>query len=65
MKNKTLVLTRVEQVRQAIKKINYIMRTNGSFQELDQAFVDTYEILESMESLVNIESDPFHTNQIV
>ena len=65
MKNKQLVLTRVEQIRQRINGIKYLINTNGNFDDIRKAFDETYEVLDSMENLVSIEDDPYRSNQLV
>lgn len=65
MKNKQLVLDRIERVRLKVNKIKYLMNTNASFDDINYAFEETFETIENMENLVNIEEDSFRSNQII
>lgn len=65
MKNKALVLARIETIRQKVRNIKYLINTNGSFDDVTKAFEETFEILDNAEELVSIESDPFKTNQLI
>ena len=65
MRNKELVLQRIEQVRQDVRALNYLLRTNASFDEIQQSFEKINERIEQAESLVSIEPDTFKSNQLV
>lgn len=67
MKNKSQVLKRLEDIRQRVRQINYLINTNGSFDDFDKAFQEFYETVEDTESLINSEEDafPFKTNQLI
>jgi hypothetical protein len=65
MKNKLLVLDRVEKIRYKVNNLKYLVNTNGSFDDIGEAFNEIFEVVDNMENLVSIEEDPFRSNQII
>lgn len=66
MKNKTTVLKNIDQLRIDIKNINtLIFRPDTTDDQVFQAFKTAYERLDNIEGLVDIEIDPYKSNQIL
>lgn len=66
MKNKATVLKNIDQLRIDMKNINtLIFRSDTTGDQVFQAFKTAYERLDNIEGLVDIEIDPYKTNQIL
>ena len=66
MKNKATVLKNIEQLRIDIKNINtLIFRTDTTNDQVFQAFKSVNERLDNIEGLIDIEIDPYKSNQIL
>ena len=64
MRSKEVVSNKLDQLRNNIKLIKYLMNTNGTFTEILAAFDSSFDTLDIIDNLVNIEPDAFG-NKIV
>lgn len=65
MRNKENILKNLDQLRNDISSVRYIVNTTGNFQEISEAFAKTFDRLENLEGLIAIEPDDFRTTQII
>lgn len=68
MKNKTVVSDNLEKLRNSFKNYKYLVYTNGTPDELAEAYNNTIDKLDNIVHLVSLEQDMFGTfksNQII
>ena len=65
MRNKTQVNNLLEQLRNDVKNINYLARTGCTFEQLTDAFSKTYQRLDNLQNLIDVEPDEYKSNQIL
>lgn len=64
MRNKEVISNRLEQLRNNIKNTRYLMSTNGGWDEILASFDVSFDTLEVVENLINIEPDEFGSKLI-
>lgn len=65
MRNKATVLRDIDQLRSDVKNIDYILRTGGSQEDYRKAYQKTLDRLDNLQGLVDIEQDPYKSNQVL